>query len=592
MKNFFKITFASLLGTILASIIMLFLMFFIIAGMVNSAQDDELVNITDQTILKLELKNEISDRATSNPFESFDFTTMKPNKSIGLNQILENIAKAKKDENIEGIYLQLSNLNAGIATITEIRNALSDFKESGKFIISYSNYYSQKSYFLASIADKIYLNPEGNVSLVGLSAQLMFFKNAFAKFGIEPVILRHGKFKSAVEPYMLDKMSEANREQFETFMGSIWKSMLIGISKERHINVDKLNEIADNLLIKNAKSAVELKLIDGLKYYDEIEILLKQEVKIKENRKLKFVSFTDYKKVPKVRKKDEKGLSKDKIAVIYASGEIVMGKGDGNVIGSESLAKTIREARNKKSIKAIVLRINSPGGSALASEIIWREVVLAKKEKPVIVSFGDVAASGGYYIACAADSIIASPTTITGSIGVFGVLFNIKKLLNDKIGITLDKVNTNKHSDIGSSYKNMETEERAYIQQMIEDTYATFVNHVAKGRGMSFDEIDAIGQGRVWSGENAVKIGLVDKIGGLDDAIKIAVEKAKIGRYRIDEYPKQKTPIEKIMDEIKNVKVNYIKSEIGELKSFYEMYQSLSNMKGIQARLPLEVEIQ
>ncbi len=592
MKNFFKITFASLLGTILASIIMLFLMFFIIAGMVNSAQDDELVNITDQTILKLELKNEISDRATSNPFESFDFTTMKPNKSIGLNQILENIAKAKKDENIEGIYLQLSNLNAGIATITEIRNALSDFKESGKFIISYSNYYSQKSYFLASIADKIYLNPEGNVSLVGLSAQLMFFKNAFAKFGIEPVILRHGKFKSAVEPYMLDKMSEANREQFETFMGSIWKSMLIGISKERHINVDKLNEIADNLLIKNAKSAVELKLIDGLKYYDEIEILLKQEVKIKENRKLKFVSFTDYKKVPEVRKKDEKGLSKDKIAVIYASGEIVMGKGDGNVIGSESLAKTIREARNKKSIKAIVLRINSPGGSALASEIIWREVVLAKKEKPVIVSFGDVAASGGYYIACAADSIIASPTTITGSIGVFGVLFNIKKLLNDKIGITLDKVNTNKHSDIGSSYKNMETEERAYIQQMIEDTYATFVNHVAKGRGMSFDEIDAIGQGRVWSGENAVKIGLVDKIGGLDDAIKIAVEKAKIGRYRIDEYPKQKTPIEKIMDEIKNVKVNYIKSEIGELKSFYEMYQSLSNMKGIQARLPLEVEIQ
>jgi len=591
MKSFWKVTFASLIGTILASVVMFFLMFVIIAGMVSSAQDNEEATIKSQTILKLELANSIVDRATDNPFENFDFATMQPNKSVGLNEILENIAKAKKDEAIEGIYLQLTGLQTGIATITEIRNALIDFKESGKFIISYSNYYSQKTYFLASISDKIYLNPEGSLEMVGLSAQLMFFKNAFDKFGIQPMIIRHGKFKSAIEPFLLDKMSEANREQVETYMGSIWNSMLKGISKERHINIDKLNEIADNLLVKNAKSAVELKLIDGLKYYDEVEALLKIEAKIKESKKIKFVSLSKYNKVPKKRDKDEKGLAKDKVAVIYASGEIVMGSGGDNNIGGESLAKTIRKARNKKSVKAIVLRINSPGGSALASELIWREVVLAKKEKPVIVSFGDVAASGGYYIACAADTIVASPNTITGSIGVFGVMFNIKKMLNDKIGITFDKVNTNKHSDIGSQFKDLETEERAYIQQMIEDIYSTFVNHVAEGRDMTFDEVDAIGQGRVWSGTNAIKNGLVDKIGGLDDAIKIAVEKAKLDKYRVVDYPKQKEPLQKIMDELKNVKTNYIKSEIGELKSFYEMYQSLSNMKGVQARLPLEIEI-
>ena len=591
MKSFWKVTFASLTGTILASIVMFFLMFLILMGIVSSAREDEKATIESQTILKLELNNKIVDRATDNPFEDFDFASMQPNKGVGLNQILENISKAKEDENIEGIYLQLTGLQAGIATITEIRNALIDFKESGKFIISYSNYYSQATYYLASISDKIYLNPEGSLEMVGLSAQLMFFKNAFDKFGIKPMIIRHGKFKSAVEPYMLDKMSEANREQFETFMGSIWNSILKGISKERHINIDKLNEIADNLLVKNAKSAVELKLVDGLKYYDEIIDLLKIESKIKKDKKLKFVSLNKYNKVPEKRKKGEKGLAKDKVAVIYASGEIVMGKGADNNIGGESLAETIRKVREKKSIKAIVLRVNSPGGSALASELIWREIVLAKKEKPVIVSFGDVAASGGYYIACAADTIVASSNTITGSIGVFGVLFNIKELLNEKIGITIDKVNTNKYSDIGSQFKNLETEERAYIQQMIEDIYSTFVNHVAQGRGMTFEEVDAIGQGRVWSGKNAIKNGLVDKIGGLDDAIKIAVEKAKLDRYRIVNYPKQKDPFQKIMDELQNAKVNYVKSELGELESFYEMYQTLSNMKGIQARLPLEIEI-
>ncbi|MBN1252068.1 MAG: signal peptide peptidase SppA [Bacteroidales bacterium] len=591
MKSFWKITFASLTGTILASFVMFFLMLIILFGIVNSAKNSDEAEIESQSILKLDFDTKIVDRASDNPLEDFDFATMNPNKSVGLNKILENISKAKADEKIEGIYLELKGLDAGISTITEIRNALLDFKESGKFIISYSNYYSQATYFLASVSDKIYLNPEGGLDFVGLSAQLMFFKNAFDKFGIKPMIIRHGKFKSAVEPFMLDKMSEANREQVQKYVGSIWNSILNGISKERHINIQELNKFADNLIIKDANSALENGLIDEIKYYDEIEKILKVESKIKKDKKLKFVSLSKYNKVPKKKEEGEKGLAKDKIAVIYAQGEIVMGEGSDGNIGGDGLAKTIRKARNDEKIKAIVLRINSPGGSALASEIIWREVVLAKQEKPVIVSMGDVAASGGYYIACAADSILASENTITGSIGVFGVLFNIKELLNNKIGITTDKVNTNKHSDIGSTFRNMEIEEEAYIQQMIEKIYSTFINHVADGRGMTAEEVDAIGQGRVWSGENALKNGLVDKIGGLNDAIKIAAEKAKLNKYRIIEMPKKKEAFEKIIEDLKNMKVNYIKSELGELENFYIMYQSLSNMKGIQARLPLEIEI-
>ena len=592
MKSFWKVTFASLLGTVLASIVVFFLMFLIIAGIVSASQGDEVANIEKNTVLKLALNKKIVDRSTDNPLEGFNFATMKPDKTLGLNMILENIAKAKIDDNIKGIYLNLTGLSTGIASIEEIRNSLADFKESGKFIISYADYYSQKTYYLASIADKVYLSPEGGVDFVGLSAQLMFFKNAFKKFGIEPIIIRHGKFKSAIEPFMLDKMSEANREQTTTYMGSIWKNMQKGISESRGIDIQKLNDIADNLLLKNAKSAVELGFVDSLLYYDEIFELMKAKMGAKKDKDLKVVGLGKYKKVPKIKKEGEKGLAKDKIAVIYASGEIVMGKGGDDNIGAKSLSETIRKARKDKKIKAIVFRINSPGGSAQASDIIWREVVLAKLQKPVIVSMGDLAASGGYYIACAADSIIAGPNTLTGSIGVFGLLFNMGKLMNDKIGITFDKVNTNRHSDIGSAIKPMEAEERAFIQNGVEEIYGTFIAHVAEGRGMTTEQVDSIGQGRVWSGENAVGIGLVDKLGGLEDAIAIAAEKAGLDRYRVTALPKQKEPFEVLLKELTDdVSLNLFGNELNEFSEAYKYFKSLSNMKGVQARLPFEMEI-
>jgi len=592
MKSFWKVTFASLLGTVLASIVLFFLMFLIIVGIVNSSQDKEVAEIDSHSILKLELNKKIVDRSSDNPLDGFDFMTMNPDKGLGLNSILENIKKAKEDDNIDGIYLNLSGISAGVATIEEIRAGLNNFKKSGKFIISYSNYYSQTTYYLASVSDKVYLNPEGNLDFVGLSAQLMFFKTALEKFGVKPVIIRHGKFKSAIEPFMLNKMSEANREQVSTYVGSIWHSMQQKIAESRNIEIGQLNNIADNLLLTNSKSTVELGFVDSLLYYDEIVELLKEKSEVKKDKDLNLVTLDKYSKVPKKRKEGKKGLAKDKIAVIYAAGNIVMGKGADNEIGAKSLSETIRKAHKDKKTKAIVLRINSPGGSALASDIIWREVVLAQKEKPVIVSMGDVAASGGYYIACAADTILANSNTISGSIGVFGLLFNVQELMNEKIGITFDKYNTNRFSDIGSTTKTMEKEERAFIQNSVEEIYGTFIKHVANGRNMTPEQVDSIGQGRVWSGANALEIGLVDKLGGLEDAIDIAAEKAKLDYYRVVSLPKQKDTFEKLMESIEgNVKIKLFGGDSGEIGRIYKYYESLLKLEGVQARMPFEIDI-
>lgn len=587
MKTFLKTLFASLLGTILAGIVLFFLFFIIMLGIMSSAGESDVSTINEHSVLTLELSSPISDREPSNPFANIDLLNMQSNKGLGLNTIIDNIKKAEIDENIDGIFLKLSSLDAGIATIEEIRNALIQFKKSKKFIISYADTYTQGTYYLASVSDKIYTNPEGGMDFVGLSVQVMFYKKAFEKFGIEPVIIRHGKFKGAVEPFMLDKMSEANEEQLSTFIGSIWTGLLQKISTERKIDVSRLNEIADNLLVKNAKSCVELGLIDSLKYYDEVLEELKIKCKAKTIQDIEFVSLDTYTKVPKKKEDDGKGLAKDKIAVVYASGDIVMGKGDDSNIGAESLARTIRKLRGDDKIKAIVLRVNSPGGSALASEIIWREVVLAKKEKPVIVSMGDYAASGGYYIACAADSIVAEPNTLTGSIGVFMRSFNIQKLLNDKIGINVDRVNTNKYSDIGSMTRKMEKEEEAFIQSSIEGVYSTFIKHVAEGRGMTESEVDSIGQGRIWSGINAFELGLVDKIGSLDDAIAIAAEKTKLKKYRIVNYPEAKDPFDTFIELLEgNIKATVFEQELKEIGPYYQIIKNMSNQKGVQARLP------
>ena len=587
MKNFFKFLLASILGVMIA----LFLFFLITLGIIGAAisKQDQAVNIDKNSILHIKLDQTITDRSNKNPMENFDFASFKPETQLGLNDILSNIKKAKDDENISGIYLDLTVIPAGIATIEEIRNALLDFKTSDKFIISYADSYTQATYYIASVSDKVYLNPEGLVLFVGLRAELMFFKEALEKLGVEPQIIRHGKFKSAVEPFMYTKMSDENREQTMTFMGAIWNSMLKGISETRNISIGDLNKIANELSLKNAESAVELKFVDGLKYKDEILNELKELTDKKDIDKLKFVSLTKYTKVPK---KDKKTIEKNKIAVIYASGNVIMGEGQEGTIGSDRISEAIRKARKDSTVKAIVFRVNSGGGSALSSEIIWREVKLAQEVKPVIASLGDVAASGGYYIVCPAQTIVASPNTITGSIGVFGLLLNGKELLNKKLGVHIDVAKTNEYADMGSFFRPLTAQEREIIQFEIEDIYQTFISHVADGRKMTKEQVDAIGQGRVWSGTNAKEIGLIDEFGGLDKAIEIAAKAANLEKYRIVEFPRLKDPFEQIMEDLQgNVRTSILKNELGEQYSYYENLQDIKSMQGIQACIPFHIEI-
>ncbi len=587
MKSFFKYLLASVLGVMIAGFLMFIITIVGITAMVSS--QDEVVKIEPNTFLHMELSQPIMDRSNDNPFETINFSDFSPTAQLGLDDIINNLKKAKDDENIKGIYLDFTVIPAGIATVEEIRNALLDFKESGKFIIAYADVYTQPSYYLASIADKVYLNPEGLLTFVGLRSEIMFFKEALEKIGIEPQIIRHGKFKSAVEPFMYTKMSEENRLQIMTFMGSIWDHILNGISAERNISLKDLNALADNMTIKDAQSALDNGLIDGLKYKDEILDELAELTEQKDSKKLKSISIAKYTKVPD---KKRKKLEKNKIAVVYASGTVIMGEGQEGTIGSDRISRAIRKARKDSSIKAIVFRVNSGGGSALASEVIWREIKLAQEVKPVIASLGDVAASGGYYIVAPAQKIIASPNTITGSIGVFGVLPNGKKLLNEKLGIHVDVAKTNNYADMGTFSRPLTAQEKEIIQYSVEDIYSTFVDHVAKGRNMTYEEVDEIGQGRVWSGSNAIEIGLIDGFGGLDDAIKLAAEAANIETYRTVDLPKLEDPFQMFMKELQgNVRVSILKNELGDQYKYYENLKSITNQQGIQARMPFELEI-
>ena len=588
MKQFFKTVFASLLGTLLASVIFVFLIIGLIGAIAAISGSEKEVEVKENSILVVKFEGPITDRSSKNPFQNLGAMFSKE-EAIGLDDILNNIEKAKDDENIKGIYMEITSVPAGIAMVEEIRTKLLEFKNNGKFILAYSEYYTQGAYYLASVADKIYLNPQGAIDFKGLSAELMFFKNALAKLEVEPQIIRHGKFKSAIEPFILEKMSDENREQTMTYIGSIWNHMVEGISKSRNISAEELNKIADEMLLQKAEDAVKYKFADQLAYKDEILEILKEKTEAKAVDKINSVSIADYTNAKEKKKKD---FTKDKIAVIYAVGEIDGGEGDDEKIGSERISKAIREARLDEKVKAIVLRVNSPGGSALASEVMWREVVLAKQAKPVIVSMGNVAASGGYYISCAADTIVAEPNTITGSIGVFGVLFNAQGFMNNKIGITFDTVKTNMHADIGSINRPLMASERDIIQKSVEHVYDVFITRVAEGRNLTKEQVDEIGQGRVWSGVDAKRIGLVDVLGGLETAIEIAAQKAGLENYKLLSLPKQKDPLEELFSKgASGVEEAMVKHFLGENAKYYMTLDRLKRYSGIQARMPYEVEI-
>ncbi len=591
MKIFWKAFFASLLAIVVAS----FLLLFVLIGMISAITSfkDQTVTLKDQTLLLLKLDNRIVERKSNNPFEDLELPGLKTSSTTGLNQVLSCIEKAKTDDRIKGIFLELSEIRSGYATIEEIRNALLDFKTTGKFIYTYADMISQKAYYLATVSDSLILNPMGMFDFRGLNAEHTFYKKALDKFGIEMQVVRgkNNKFKSAVEPFLLDKMSDANREQTSVYLNSIWNHVLKGISERRNIPVDSLNSYADQVMtFQKAEKALEYRFFDNLKYKDQVLADFRKLTGLGENDEIPVVTVSEYDKVPKHI--DAAGLPQNRIAIVYAEGDIDTGTDGPYQIDSKEISKAIREARTDSAIKAIVLRVNSPGGSAYGSEVIWREVILAQKTKPVIVSMGDYAASGGYYIACGADAIMANPTTITGSIGVFGTIPNLSGLLTDKIGVTFDNVSTNEHSDMPSITRKMTPFEINLMQHYVESTYETFIAHVADGRKISVSSVDSIGQGRVWSGENGKSIGLVDEFGGLNEAVKLAALRAGIDRYRIKELPKQKDTFEELMKSFSaKVQNGVFQSKLGDSYSLWENLSREARANGIYARIPYSLEI-
>lgn len=584
MRSFFKIVLATMVGMLFASVLFFFMAVIFVSAV---GSGDKEVVLKKNSVLRLTFDQPIPDRSDEDPFSDMSFfSPMNFSTSTGLNEYLKSIRKAANNDNISGIFLDLSNFSAGTATLEELRNALLDFRQSGKFVYAYSEVLSQPAYYLATAAEKIYLHPTGMAELKGLRSEVIFFKGALDKLGLQPQVFRHGKFKSAVEPFIQDKLSNENREQIKTFIGSFWNHMLAGISKQRNLSTETLQSIADNLLVTNAIEAKEQKLVDELMYKDEVLELLKTRTNAEKIDDINFVSIERLAKV-----KDNKERGSDRIAIVYAEGDIVDGAGEKGEVGSSTFSRAIRKARLDEKVKAVVLRINSPGGSALASETIWREVVLTKKVKPVIVSMGNVAASGGYYIACEADTIVASPNTITGSIGVFGLMVNAKPLINS-IGVTVDTVKTARHADIMTPARAVSEFEAKVIQREIERIYDDFITRVSEGRGIPKDQVDSIAQGRVWSGVDAKRLGLVDVFGGLETAIDIAAKKAKLEKYRITELPYRGSTMESVLKKISGDSEDEVMQRVlGPTYKYYMQLERLMRMNGYQARLPYQVEV-
>lgn len=588
MKNFLKYTLATITGIIIASILFFVVMLASLSAIISSGNKP--VSISENSVLVLKAGVQIPDRGNQNFLGGFDFVNMTISPAPGLNEILRNIEKAAGDVKIKGILIENGLEPTGWATTEEIRQALQKFRESGKFVISYSDYVlSQECYYLSTAASKIYINPSSMVDFKGLSSEVMFFKNALEKIGVEVQVTRHGKFKGAVEPFILDKLSDANKAQIKDYTGSIWKQVISDISISRDLSADELNRIADNLEGNIADGALKSRLIDGLLYRDELIDTLKFLSGIKPEKDLNLVQMYKYSKVPEIKSNYS---GKKKIAVVYALGTIVTGKGNNNNIGGNFYADVIRKIRLDTSYKAVVLRVNSPGGSAIASDIIWRELELTSRVKPVVISMGNYAASGGYYISAPGTKIYADPMTISGSIGVFGLIPDASKLLEKKLGISTEIVNTNKNSDFPTIYRPMNPYEKELMQTSIEKIYGDFVSKVASGRKMNVETVDSIGQGRVWSGTSAMRIGLIDEMGGLNEAINGAAKLANIESYTVRELPELEDPYTRILTELTGeMKINILKNELGESVKIYNLIHEVKEMTGIQARLPYFIEI-
>ncbi len=585
MKNFLS----TLLATIVGVLIMTIIVILIFAGIIAASTSKEAPDLKENSILLAKLNNPIKDRSDENPFTKFLAGNTYSEDMMGLDQILRDLHKAKTDDHIKGIVLQLSNIPAGVSTVEEIRNALLDFKESGKFIYSYADMYTQKSYYLATVADSVFMTPNGMFLFTGLSAEVTFYKKALDKLGVEMQVIRHGSYKSANEMFTREDLSDENREQIEGYVGSIWEKIVESISESRDIPVEKLNSYADEVISFDNNQLVETGMMDGLIYFDEMLDMLKEKMDVEEEDDLSSITLARYKDVPV---KDKKEYTKDRVGVIFASGRVVDGKEGEGYISSERIAKAIRKARKDKTIKAIVLRVNSGGGSMIASDVIYREVKLAAEAKPLVASLGDVAASGGYYIVAPADTSLASPITITGSIGVFARIPNMQELMNDKLGITTDVVKTNKHADMYTIFNPMDPEVTAMIQRSVDDAYGRFLEVVSEGRAKTSEEVDAIGGGRVWSGKDALEIGLIDMYGGLERSIEVAAEMAGLENYRVRSLPKLEDPMTMIMRQITgDARLKVIREELGDQYIHYKRIQEIRNMKGLQAEMPFYIDI-
>ena len=592
--TFWKTFWASLLGSLVSGLIIVGIFFLILRMMVTGFTamfDEKKLKIEDDTVLHMELNDPLGDYTTA----SFNPNTFQMNKQFGLMEILDGLEMAKNDDKIKGIFLHCDNIQGGMASVKEVRDGLIDFQESGKFIVSYHENHSTSAYYLSSVADELYVFPSGMVNWLGLGSELVFVKGALDKLEVEMQVIRgsNNKFKSAVEPLLYTEMSEANREQTQKFIDALWDEMVSGVAKSRNLKPGYLNMVADSVLVRQSGDAVDVNMADGVAYYDEVLEILETKIDTLESTDLNLLSF---KKYALKKTKEERTLAKldeKNIAVIFAEGEIVDGNGAPGQIGGTSLSADIRDARKDSSIKAIVLRINSPGGSALASDIIWREVILTREAgKPVVVSMGDVAASGGYYIACGADKIYAQPNTITGSIGVFGIIPYTGAMFEKNFGVTFDYVSTNEHSVL-SLNKKLTEDELAIVQEGVDIIYDDFISKVGEGRGMSKEIVDSIGQGRVWAGSDAIDIGLIDEYGGINDAISHAASLAKIkdSDISIQFYPKKKkNDLFELLESIENLDEQAMMQPTSQLElQLREMYayaQSVGTQNKYQARLP------